>query len=70
MRKRGCIYCLDHRFEKQTPIDTKRFHLCIRGVCPYHELDRFDSYYEYLQHKEESPLAQILKEIAEIHKSL
>lgn len=47
IRKRGCVYCTDYYIEK---VEGKKFKRCkhISG-CPYHELDKYDTYEDYLE---------------------
>ena len=45
-KKRGCIYCADCVEEKR----------CIHTECPYHELDDFRSYKEYMDSLEKLPI--------------
>lgn len=49
MTKRGCMYCLDHTKKRLEPDSTKRSHVCIHDECPYHELDPYDTYAQYLK---------------------
>ena len=43
-RKRGCMFCADM-------VKDGRRHSCPYAECPYHELDGFDSYSQYLKQK-------------------
>lgn len=47
--KRGCDYCLDMRKEKPKEKDGKPVYKCIHGKCPYHELDKHETYDDYLK---------------------
>ena len=49
MNKRGCIYCLDHIKRKAEPDSVKKSHVCIHDACPYHELDPYKTYTQYLK---------------------
>lgn len=42
--KRGCRYCADS-VKKDGKIRR-----CIHEECPYHELDEFKTYHDYLKH--------------------
>lgn len=44
--KRGCPYCLD--YQKKRFEGVRRF-VCIHDKCPYHELDKYKTYREYLK---------------------
>ena len=51
MRKRGCSYCTDMtKCEKGSSGSYK--YICSYDECPYHELDKFDTYEDYLKSKE------------------
>ena len=60
MNKRGCIYCLDYRNQKKKPEDTQRTKMCIHPSCPYHELDPYNTYLDYLKSKGGEDLRLIL----------
>lgn len=48
--KRGCLYCLHvYKEEKDGVVKT----ICPHDECPYHELDEFDTYSEYLRKRRE-----------------
>ena len=49
MHKRGCIYCLDYTKRKAEPDSTKKSYVCIHDECPYHELDPYKTYTQYLK---------------------
>lgn len=51
MKKRGCRWCLDYRRGKR----------CKYFECPYHELDGYSTYEQYL--KEHKPDRKLLMEI-------
>lgn len=51
MRKRGCHYCAD--FNRSCPHDK----------CPYHELDEFKTYDEYMRKSEKNGLVKLLEEL-------
>lgn len=48
-KKRGCIYCMDTLTagSKQSTYYIGRF--CPYEECPYHELDKYDSYGQYIK---------------------
>lgn len=48
--KRGCSYCLDYQKKRY---QGERRYVCIHNECPYHVLDKYKSYREYL--KKEAP---------------
>lgn len=53
-RKRGCWYCLDFARVKMK----YAVHWCCPyAVCPYHELDKYEKYGDYLKH--EAPLGRL-----------
>lgn len=44
--KRGCAYCMD------SEVDTHKHRLmpkCKHDTCPYHELDSYNTYDQYLE---------------------
>lgn len=51
--KRGCKYCIDMRRGKGSKDDGSKYlvriYLCPHNRCPYHELDKYDTYDEYLK---------------------
>lgn len=53
-RKRGCCYCADY-----TKVKLKyAVHWCCPySECPYHGLDKYDTYRDYLKH--EAPLVKL-----------
>lgn len=55
MRKRGCRYCTQ-RVMKRNVYGLSASH-CPHDECPYHELDKYDTYREYLKH--EAPLVML-----------
>ena len=50
MTKRGCVWCLDYKKVKILPGDEKRNNACVHNICPYRELDKYDTYDDYLKH--------------------
>jgi hypothetical protein len=46
-KKRGCRYCTD-RFMHRNAYGSMQGH-CPHEECPYHELDKYDTYKEYLK---------------------
>lgn len=72
MTKRGCVYCMD--VAKECFPDTlhpkcKKW-ACPYEECPYHELDDFDSYSQYLKSSEASSLKRILHAMFDIEKEI
>lgn len=49
MCKRGCVYCLDYTKKKAKADARKKSHVCMHDECPYHELDNYSSYTQYLK---------------------
>lgn len=43
-KKRGCFYCLDYKSRHGKRV-------CIHEECPYHELDDFESYNDFIKSK-------------------
>jgi hypothetical protein len=69
MNKRGCIYCLDHIKRKAEPDSTKKSLVCIHDECPYHELDPYKTYNQYLKSERSTKsLKQILAHVFDIEK--
>lgn len=56
MKKRGCIFCADHQSKKYRGRKQK---VCIHNECPYHELDKYEKYRDYLKH--EAPILSLTK---------
>lgn len=50
-KKRGCHYCAD--FKRKCPY----------AECPYHELDEFKTYDEYLKKGEKNGLVKLLEDL-------
>ena len=62
MRKRGCEYCADHAWIK---VETgykyfKKCHACKHDICPYRELDKYDTYDQYLKHSKNEGIDALL----------
>ena len=70
MNKRGCLYCLDYLKRKAEPTSTKKSHVCKHDQCPYHELDPFDSYAQYLKSEKPTRLKDAITEVFGIEKKL
>lgn len=54
-RKRGCIYCADIKKVKGCHVGqvyVKAYLTCPHDICPYAELDNFNTYKGYLQSDE------------------
>ena len=48
VEKRGCEYCMDYKFKTLGHQQSCKF-----DACPYHELDDYDTYDDYLKSKTE-----------------
>ena len=48
VEKRGCEYCMDYKFKTLGHEQS-----CTFDACPYHELDDYDTYDDYLKSKTE-----------------
>lgn len=64
--KRGCWYCLDFVKKIKTPQGNKAVKMCIHPSCPYHELDKYDHYSDYLKTKDTEGLNMILQKIFDL----
>lgn len=51
MSKRGCEYCLDMAKKRLEAGSKKRVIVCIHDKCPYHELDPYDTFGQYLKYE-------------------
>lgn len=60
INKRGCICCLDYRKQKRKKEDAKRTKMCIHSSCPYHELDPYETYDDFLKEHSGDDLKQVL----------
>lgn len=62
MRKRGCEYCMDHAWiQVETSYKHfKRCHACTHDICPYRELDKYDTYEQYLKHSKHEGIDDLL----------
>lgn len=58
--KRGCHWCAD----KIPPRRTTNVSNCPHAECPYHELDGFKSYEEYLRKSKKGGLGRLLEELS------
>lgn len=56
-QKRGCHYCLDKIKGK--------YSRCPHMVCPYHELDQYDTYQDFLKSTGRLSVVKILQEMGE-----
>lgn len=55
MSKRGCVYCTDFNYGREEPqgaLYRKKIGICPHDECPYHELDGYASYADYLKANE------------------
>lgn len=69
--KRGCLYCLDHTKKRLEPDSTKKSHVCIHDGCPYHELDKYDTYGQYLKAEATTKsLKHVLMSVFEVERKL
>lgn len=58
--KRGCIsYCADTKMVKH---GTRVAYYCKHKCCPYHELDEYESYADYLEATEDIDITKLLRE--------
>ena len=60
--QRGCVYCADRITHDESG---KKLHqkMCPYGECPYHELDGFENYGEFLKSKGSGTMAAIMREL-------
>ncbi len=61
LKKRGCIYCIDCKKGKGSRGREKirtglTHHVCIYDSCPYHELDKYKRYSDYLKSNDSIPV--------------
>ena len=70
MAKRGCIYCLEHKRVKLYPGDVKKNHACVYNVCPYRELDKYNTYEEYLKHSGKDGIDDLLDCVFKLQRDL
>lgn len=52
-KKRGCVYCTEHRVRK--------YIYCKHNECPFHELDKHKSYEAYLKSCPQVDLMKLLQ---------
>ena len=63
MRKRGCEWCLDHKrhsLRKDSRGYNVLVHVCCHKICPYRELDKYETYDEYLKHSKNEGIDNLL----------
>ena len=53
-KKRGCMYCAD-------VVNVEQRNHCPYDECPYHELDGFDSYGQYLKKTNPLSVSKLMK---------
>lgn len=70
MVKRGCVYCADLQKRRLEPDHTKRVKVCIHDECPYHELDPYDRYTDYLKSPSQNRLKEALEKIFHFERGL
>ncbi len=68
--KRGCVWCLDHKKVKILPDDSKRNHVCIHNICPYRELDPYDTYDDFLKHHKDAGLDELIGSVFRLQRDL
>lgn len=68
--KRGCTYCSDFQKMRMEPEHTKRVWVCIHDECPYHELDPYDNYSQYLKSENPQRLKDLLVKMFDIERGL
>ena len=54
--QRGCAWCADLQMKNKR-------RMCPHYECPYHELDEFKNYGEYLKSKGSNTMTAILREL-------
>lgn len=59
--KRGCMECADRIITISREDGRKRCMACIHNQCPYHELDPYDTYSQYLKATKGSSYADWLE---------
>lgn len=62
--KRGCGYCLDYIPTRKVGKTTKRAR-CPFDVCPYHELDKYKKYEEYVSSLSSFPIETLIAILCE-----
>ena len=74
LRKRGCEWCLDHRFTiinwPGYQYGNKRTHACIHDICPYRELDEYETYNDYLKHAKNEGYEKLLDSVFKAQREL
>jgi len=53
MRKRGCAFCADSKVTRKLKNHKNskyyaKVRMCVHDECPYHELDKHETYAEYM----------------------
>ena len=61
--KRGCEDCADYQLKRLEPGNPKRVRVCIHDECPYHELDPYSSYIDYLKSPSQTKMIEALEKI-------
>lgn len=69
IRKRGCEWCLDHRWHRFYGC-AKKSHACIHDQCPYCELDKYDKYDQYLKHSHNDGIEKLLDAVFILQRDL
>lgn len=72
INKRGCIYCADHtkaRFEVNYK-ETRLMRACPHNICPYRELDKYDTYADYLKHHKDDGIDALVGSVFKLQRDL
>lgn len=74
MNKRGCVWCTDrrkHKPEIEAKCYIKNINVCIHADgCPYHELDPFETYDDYLKNSKSDGLDELLGAVFKLQRDL
>lgn len=74
MCKRGCEFCLDrrkHDFGEVVNGKPIKRYACIHDSgCPYHELDKYESYDDYLKHSNHEGIDSLLGSVFRLQRDL
>ena len=68
--KRGCIYCTDFAKKRLEPGHTMRCWVCMHDECPYHELDPYDNYAQYLKSEKPTRLMDAIVSVMNIERKI
>lgn len=64
-KQRGCDFCAD-MVRGVMPGDVMRRKICPYDECPYHELDKYETYNQFLKHNRTLSVAQIRKALKSV----